>query len=97
MEYVLWGLPRGSTDPLDARVLLSNGRTLQDVETVKRVSSLDGWHSFRIQTLNLSKPFDASGAFVGACIAVSELRNTSGTGIPAVTAFSRMEIPSCAA
>jgi hypothetical protein len=63
-EYVLWGLPKGSNDHLDAVVLLSCGRSPEDVEKVKKLASKEGWHTFRVQVIDLSKPFDASAAFV---------------------------------
>lgn len=64
-EYVLWGRPAGSDDALDEKVLLSKGSSMEDVERVKQVASKDGWHSFRVQTLDLSEPWDAQKAFAG--------------------------------
>jgi|GEM_PF-457809 len=65
-EYVLWGLPKGSKDQIDAKVLLSNGRSMRDIEKVKKLAGRDGWHTFRVQVIDLSKPFDAGAAFAGA-------------------------------
>jgi hypothetical protein len=64
-EFVLWGLPEGKTDFLYAQVLFS-GPSMQEVEKIKRLASKQGWHTFRIQTLDLSQPFDAGGAFANA-------------------------------
>lgn len=65
-EYVLWGTPRGETDALHAKVLYTQGKTMDDVRRVQALAARDGWHSFRVQTLDVSKPFDASKAFAGA-------------------------------
>ena len=65
-EWVLWGLPRGKRDPLDAQILYTQAKSEADVERVKRLAAKDGWHSFRVQVIDLSKPFDAGAAFGGA-------------------------------
>lgn len=65
-EYVVWGLPAGSTDAIDARVLLSNGRSAQDVDRVKRAAGADGWHTFTVQTIDLAAPLDIRAAFAAA-------------------------------
>lgn len=65
-EYILWGQPKGKSDPLYAQVLSTQAKSMQDVEKVKKVASRDGWHSFRVQILDLSEPFDASAAFTKA-------------------------------
>lgn len=52
-EYVLWGLPKDSTDRLDEKVLYTQAKTPADLDRVKHKASLDGWHSFRVQTLDL--------------------------------------------
>jgi hypothetical protein len=64
-EYVLWGLPKGQTDALYQKILYTQGKTMADVERVKGMASRDGWHSFRVQTIDTSKPFDARAAFAG--------------------------------
>lgn len=60
-EYVLWGIPKGSTDPIDEKVLFTQAKTPLDIERVKRKASADGWHSFRVQILDLDVPPDFSG------------------------------------
>ena len=64
-EYVLWGLPQGENDALHSTILYTQGKTPADVERVKKLAARDGWHSFRVQVLDLSKGWDASGAFAG--------------------------------
>jgi hypothetical protein len=62
-EWVLWGLPRGKRDRIHERILYTQAKSEADLERVKRLAAQDGWHSFRVQTLDLSKPFDAGAAF----------------------------------
>jgi len=80
-EYVLWGLPKGATDALHQKILYTQGKTMADVERVKRAASLDGWHTFRVQTLDLSQPFNAGAAFAG-----SVRKNAGGSTRPTRTA-----------
>jgi hypothetical protein len=53
IEYVLWGMPKGSTDRLDEKVLYTQAKTEADIERIKALASADGWHSFRVQILDL--------------------------------------------
>ena len=62
-EWVLWGLPRGKRDRIHERILYTQAKSEADLERVKALAAKDGWHSFRVQTLDLSKPFNASAAF----------------------------------
>ena len=62
-EWVLWGLPRGKRDRIHEKILYTQARSEADVERVKALAAKDGWHSFRVQVLDLSKPFNASAAF----------------------------------
>jgi hypothetical protein len=56
-EYVLWGTPKGSNDPIDEKVLYTQGKTEADIERVKGLAAKEGWHSFRVQVLDLgAKP-----------------------------------------
>lgn len=75
-EWVLWGLPRGKRDPIDAQILYTQAQSEADVERVKRLAAKDGWHSFRVQVLDLSKPFDAGAAFGKAVREGTEHGNT---------------------
>jgi hypothetical protein len=59
-EFVLWGLPKGSSDRLDERVLTSTTDRAR-IDQVKKLATADGWHSYRIQTLDGTLP-----DFVGA-------------------------------
>ncbi len=58
-EYVLWGTPQGETDPLYEKVLTCT-TDRQRVETVRKLATAEGWHSFRVQTLDGSLPDFAS-------------------------------------
>ena len=62
-EWVLWGLPRGKRDSIHERILYTQAKSEADLERVKALAAKDGWHSFRVQTIDLSKPFNASAAF----------------------------------
>jgi len=62
-EWVLWGLPRGKRDRIHEKILYTQAKSEADVERVKALAAKDGWHSFRVQVLDLSKPFNASAAF----------------------------------
>jgi hypothetical protein len=46
--YILWALPKGSTNRLDEKPLTSVPLTLEQVEKVTAVASRDGWHGFRV-------------------------------------------------
>jgi hypothetical protein len=59
-EYVLWGLPAGSSDRLDEKVLYTQGKTVEQIDAIKARAAQDGWHSFRVQTLDLSAAPDFS-------------------------------------
>lgn len=52
-EYVLRGLPKGSSDHLDAAILSTQVRTPAEMEAVKKRAAKDGWHSFSVQILDL--------------------------------------------
>lgn len=56
-EYVLWGLPKGETDRLHEEVLSTKAKTPAQMDEIKRRAAKDGWHSFRVQILDLSKPY----------------------------------------
>lgn len=56
-EYVLWGLPKGKTDRLHEKVLSTKAKTPAQMDEIKRRAAKDGWHSFRVQILDLSKPY----------------------------------------
>lgn len=60
-ERILWGTPKGETDPLHERVLYTQAKTDADIERVKRIAAADGWHSFRVQLLDLDTPPDFIG------------------------------------
>jgi hypothetical protein len=58
IEYVLWGLPKGSNDALDQQILATRLPNPKAAEKIKAIAAKDGWHSFRIQKLDLSTPPD---------------------------------------
>lgn len=53
LEYILWGTPKGSNDPIDEKVLYTQGKSIEDIQKIERLASADGWHSFRVQELDL--------------------------------------------
>ena len=57
-EYILWGLPKGKKDPLYQEILSTQSKTPAQVEEVKRRAAREGWHSFRVQILDMSEPFE---------------------------------------
>lgn len=61
-EYVLWGLPAGSNDPIDEKVLSTQAKTPLQMDAVKQTALRDGWHSFRVQILDLDAKPDFTGA-----------------------------------
>jgi len=60
-EIILWGLPAGETDPIHQVILSTQCQSQADAERIKKQAAADGWHSFRIQVIDGSKP-----DFVGA-------------------------------
>lgn len=56
IEYVLWGRPKGKTDALYDKVLYTKGKSPADLERIKKVAAKDGWHSFRVQKIDGTKP-----------------------------------------
>lgn len=68
IEYVLWGTPKGESDALHEKVLITQTGERKPgdrIETVKGLASVDGWHSFRVQTLNLDAVPDFAGTIQG--------------------------------
>jgi hypothetical protein len=57
-EYILWGLPKGKKDPLYQEILSTQSKTPAQVEEVKRRAAREGWHSFRVQILDMTEPFE---------------------------------------
>lgn len=53
IEHILWGTPKGSNVPIDEKVLYTQARTMEDIDAVKEVAAKNGWHSFRVQVLDL--------------------------------------------
>jgi hypothetical protein len=62
IEYVLWGLPKDSNDTLDQQILATRLPNPKAAEKIKAIAAKDGWHSFRIQKLDLSTPPDFTKA-----------------------------------
>lgn len=58
VEYVLYGLPKHSTERYDEVLLLSDASDYSRVERCKELATRDGFHSFRIAAIDLSKPPD---------------------------------------
>jgi len=78
-EYILWAIPKGETDALHAQPIYTQGKSMADVERVKGLAAKEGWHSFKVQTLDISEPFDAAQAFRKAINPPSRWRKPSGT------------------
>jgi len=64
IEYVLWGLPADSNDPIDEKVLSTQARTPGEMDTVKQTAARDGWHAFRVQVLDLDTKPDFTGRVI---------------------------------
>jgi hypothetical protein len=56
-EYILWALPKGETDRLHERPIAEGITTPQQMDEAKRKAAAQGWHGFRVQILDMSKPF----------------------------------------
>lgn len=55
-DYTLWGKPKGSSDGLDEAILGTGLKSPSDVERVKAAAAKDGWHSFRVQKMDMDDP-----------------------------------------
>ena len=56
-EYILWALPKGETDRLEERPIAEGIQTPKQMDEAKRKATAAGWHGFRVQILDMSKPF----------------------------------------
>ena len=56
-ETVLYGLPKGATERYEEQLLLTNA-TPELIEKVKVLATRDGFHSFRVAEIDLSKKPD---------------------------------------
>jgi hypothetical protein len=56
-EYILWALPKGETDRLEERPIAEGIQTPKQMDEAKRKAAAAGWHGFRVQILDMSKPF----------------------------------------
>ena len=55
VERVLYGIPKGKTERYEEVLLLSNA-TDEKIAKVKILAARDGFHSFRVASINLSAP-----------------------------------------
>ena len=62
-ELILWGIPAGSNDAIDAVILCTQAKTQADIEQVKVAAARDGFHSFTVQTIDGTLP-DFAGTVV---------------------------------
>jgi len=76
-EMVLWARPAGKTNALYEEPIYTQGRTMEDIERVKKLAAKDGWHTFRVQRIDLSKPYNPQKEFA-ATIRGSRRRNPAG-------------------
>lgn len=67
MQIVIWAKPAGKRSGLDEMPISTQCRNQADIDKVTAAASKDGWHSFRIQTIDGALP-----NFAG-CIAKQEL------------------------
>ena len=74
VSLTLWARPKGQTDALYEQPIYTVGRTMEDVERVKKLAAKDGWHTFRVQRIDLSKPYNAQQEFA-ATVRGSRRRN----------------------
>jgi hypothetical protein len=58
-ETILYGIPKGATERCE-EVLLLTSATPAKIERVKALASKDGFHSFRVATVDLSVAPDFS-------------------------------------
>ena len=56
-EMLLYGLPKGKTERWK-EVLLLTQATTESIERVKVLATRDGYHSFRVATVDLDVPPD---------------------------------------
>lgn len=54
--YILWALPKGSSDRIDEKPLTSMPLTRSQAEKVKIAAARDGWHGFRLQKEDHTPP-----------------------------------------
>lgn len=52
-ETVLYGIPKGQTERYEEVLLLTNA-TAEKIDRVKELAAKDGFHSFRVATIDLS-------------------------------------------
>ena len=60
-EWILWALPRGEDRPWMEELLLTHA-TRSQIEKVKKLAAKDGWHHFRVDVIDLTKPPDFESA-----------------------------------
>lgn len=60
-ETVIWAIPAGETERWHEDVISSHCRTAADVAAVKAAAAADGWHSFRVATINFDRAPDFAG------------------------------------
>jgi hypothetical protein len=76
-EYILWAIPKGETDALYAKPVYTQGRSMDDIKKMMEFFKKQGWHSFKVQTIDLSEPMDAAKAFRKAINPPSKWRKPS--------------------
>ena len=55
-ELVIWATPAGKTGELESQPVQWNLFQQADVQKVIAAATKDGWHSFRVQTIDGKKP-----------------------------------------
>ncbi len=54
-RYALWGLPKGSDDPIDEQLLLSEASAAR-CDQIEPIAAKDGWHRFRRTVIDDAPP-----------------------------------------
>ena len=50
-NLILWGIPKNKSNGID-EILLLTSATSKDIEIIKTKAGRDGYHSFRVATIN---------------------------------------------
>ena len=60
MEYLLWALSKGTTDPWAENLLLT-GASMEVVNKVKKEAVREGYHHFRVSVFDITQRPDFVG------------------------------------
>lgn len=57
-EYILWAIPKGKKGEHNSQPIYTQGKSPKDIDRIKTLASASGWHSFRTQIIDVSKPLE---------------------------------------